>query len=1058
MAQNNSVYDPDADENPVKKTAPSTDAIKNQEKSGNLFNPGGDSKAKKAAGDAMDPTSKMKDGLFNAATGGEMGAAKKAAALISGNKKKVAAGGGIVAVIISLILALFFVLLPLKIEHMVKTLENKYFSQSNSAMQKMNEKIFKRYVKEKVFKDYADCKGGTINKNCKRSAIANGTNPVTNTYRAWTEARIENQLADRGIVIEKRGNNWFIKTPTDSKDGVNLGSGNDDFDKNWDKANRGVIRSQLNDSLDKETRWKKVWLRYRFGRLLEEKYGIKRCMLFCGTRDALADNKDKKVQAAKLYLVQRVVAPRSDILGEVFGCLITQECKPGTGDLKEEANIDTTERPSGEGEPSSKMQRGIRGKLVAKVAEYSDVDKLLTTSDEIKEKGLTKYLVEKALKPVFQEAAGKIAGLAVPGVGTVNFANTLIQTSSNAGPKIKKLTYLANAPSAVQLYLNYRTYADEIHIGKNTDPAEVGSFVDSLGPTKDTKEDPSVGGTAGAENSPLYSAINNTRQNSTSSSMLDVFGTNSAYAASDKRLLDIKSSKDYKCNNGENVTSGQLICNEEYLGGGSGIANGLHDFFAKDPLGKQIKNVADIWNATGGWVFKQFGDLTAAVANEATSTLDDLCKTGAGDVLGLGYCQLKPVIAGVTENVAKAVVSWLIPNPYGANQSGGRTYNLMAAGANVAGNDSCSQMGCGASTPEAVAKIQNEQLQQEQQSFNTLPMFAKLFNTDTQYSLISRVAISTPFTVSAAQSNFASIMTNPIGKMFDSFGSLFAGRRAFAANTQNTVDVFKIGVVAFDQNSIPDDPEKYWDENNCGDTSENGPIAKWQKESADAANAVGDSTDGNGVNKDTYMPIHKTSNTCLLIKTATASAGGYYDSSLLSEDDKKHIGTNSTAATDTATVEIDLNTLNDPSDKIACAEGSRDIGVQDGYHGGQKVKVRVCALDNVPETGDLSPLPGANGKLLVNSRLSAFYVQLVKDAKDSGVTGISAGEGFRTMARQRELRAQLGGKAAQPGFSNHQMGNAVDWSDSMAAYLRNKPHGLKAEVPDEAWHWSPTGN
>jgi hypothetical protein len=178
----------------------------------------------------------------------------------------------------------------------------------------------------------------------------------------------------------------------------------------------------------------------------------------------------------------------------------------------------------------------------------------------------------------------------------------------------------------------------------------------------------------------------------------------------------------------------------------------------------------------------------------------------------------------------------------------------------------------------------------------------------------------------------------------------------------------------------------------------------------------------------------------------------------LSEDDKKHIGTNSTAATDTANAEIDLNTLNDPSDKIACAEGSRDIGVQDGYHGGKKVKVRVCALDNVPETGTTSDLPGANGKLLVNSRLSAFYVQLIKDAKGSGVTGISAQEGFRTMARQRELKAQEGDRAATPGFSNHQMGAAVDWSDSMVAYLKNKPHGLKAEVGGEAWHWSPTGN
>ncbi|MEI6755695.1 MAG: M15 family metallopeptidase, partial [bacterium] len=1050
--------------------------------SGNLFNPGGDSKAKKAAGDAMDPTSKMKDGLLNAATGGEMGVAKKAAALISGNKKKVAAGGGIVAAIVSLILALFFVLLHLKIDHMVKTLENKYFSPSNSAMQKMNEKIFKQYVKEKVFKDYADCKGGSINKNCKRSAIANGTNPVTNTYRAWTEARIENQLADRGIVIEKRGNNWFIKTPTDSKNGVNLGTGTDDFDKNWDKANRGIIRSQVNDSLDKETRWKKVWLRYRFGRLLEEKYGIKRCMLFCGTRDALADKKDLKIQAAKLYLVQRVVAPRSDILGEVFSCLITETCTPGNGDLKEEPNIDTTERPSGEGESSSKLQKGIRGKLVAKVAEYSDVDKLLATNDKIKEKGLTGYLVEKALQPIFKEGADKAAKYLVPFVGEINMANTIVQNSSNAGPKVKKLIYLANAPSAVQLYLNYRTYADEIHIGKNTDPTEVGSFVDSLGPTKDTKEDPSVGGTGGAENSPLYSAINDTRQSSTSSSMLDVFGTNRAFAASDKRLLDIKSSRDYKCNNGKNVPSGKLVCDEEYLGGGVGFLNSVADFY-KTPLGSAIKDIADVWN--GLWkgpvtkyITAPISDFTGAIAGEVSDQADNACKLTGGTVPP-GYCQLKPQMETAMKKVTETVVQWIIPNPYGTNQSGGRTYNLMAAGANVAGNDSCSQMGCGASTPEAVAKIQNEQLQQEQQSFNTLPMFAKLFNTDTQYSLISRVAISTPFTVSAAQSNFASIMTNPIGKMFDSFGSLFAGRRAFAANTQNTVDVFKIGVVAFDQNSIPDDPEKYWDEHNCGDTSENGPIAKWQKESADAANAVGDSTDGNGVNKDTYMPIHKTSNTCLLIKTATASAGGYYDSSLLSEDDKKHLnGSDAPATTETAGASVDTAHLFEDSSNVSCAQNTKDLGLQDGYHAGTKVRIRICAVSNLVGNGQESAggfgVSGADGKAVVNSRVSGAVYAMVNAAKQDNVT-LESNSTFRTMAHQQDLCAKNTGcrsgdytKVAKPGNSNHQMGLAIDFSENQQSIKRGdtswnwlnsnaSKFGYKPYA-NEAWHWSPTGN
>jgi len=86
-------------------------------------------------------------------------------------------------------------------------------------------------------------------------------------------------------------------------------------------------------------------------------------------------------------------------------------------------------------------------------------------------------------------------------------------------------------------------------------------------------------------------------------------------------------------------------------------------------------------------------------------------------------------------------------------------------------------------------------------------------------------------------------------------------------------------------------------------------------------------------------------------------------------------------------------------------------------------------------------------------------VKLVKDAQQGGVSGISAAEGFRTMARQRELFAQYGsGRAARPGYSNHQMGLAIDWSEGMISYLQRNPHGLKATVSGEPWHWSPTGN
>lgn len=180
-------------------------------------------------------------------------------------------------------------------------------------------------------------------------------------------------------------------------------------------------------------------------------------------------------------------------------------------------------------------------------------------------------------------------------------------------------------------------------------------------------------------------------------------------------------------------------------------------------------------------------------------------------------------------------------------------------------------------------------------------------------------------------------------------------------------------------------------------------------------------------------------------------------------DSSNDIVTGSNPASD----KVDLATLYQPSGDIACADGSNDLGIQDGYHAGKKLKVRLCAVQGIPETGDLSTVSGANGKLVVNSRMSAIYVKLGQDAKAAGLGDVSAGEGFRTMARQQYFydcyksgSCNSGNQAAPPGYSNHQSGVAVDWSASVYNWLSSghaKDYGIKKCNCSEAWHYSPDG-
>lgn len=162
---------------------------------------------------------------------------------------------------------------------------------------------------------------------------------------------------------------------------------------------------------------------------------------------------------------------------------------------------------------------------------------------------------------------------------------------------------------------------------------------------------------------------------------------------------------------------------------------------------------------------------------------------------------------------------------------------------------------------------------------------------------------------------------------------------------------------------------------------------------------------------------------------------------------------------------INLNDIYNSSENIKCASGTKDLGVQDGYRNNTKVKTRLCAIQNVSETGDVSDVPGANGKLVVSSKVSGVVIRMVQDAKNSGISPITAAEGFRSMARQTHLYNCKPGcgigsnPVASPGTSNHQLGLAIDWNEPMRGWMvkNGDKYGYKWYGQNDAPHFSPDG-
>lgn len=154
-----------------------------------------------------------------------------------------------------------------------------------------------------------------------------------------------------------------------------------------------------------------------------------------------------------------------------------------------------------------------------------------------------------------------------------------------------------------------------------------------------------------------------------------------------------------------------------------------------------------------------------------------------------------------------------------------------------------------------------------------------------------------------------------------------------------------------------------------------------------------------------------------------------------------------------------------PSESIACAEGTQDQGIETGYYASRPIKIRLCGIPG---------LATASGSLAsVNSRVSGVWLTLAQKMETDNHS-VLATSSWRSMETQRMLYADNPANAAVPGTSNHQLGLAVDlqilpsqvsrgrlsepWADPSGhwAWLNTnaRPLGL-ASLSDEFWHWEP---
>lgn len=799
--------------------------------------------------------------------------------------QKLAVGGGIGAITVGGILFGFLALIPLKVEDIVSNVESKFMSSTNSAVGNETDNLFSEYIEQHVLPGYRTC-GSIVTSGCTATRFF-GSDPVTNLYKSWSQGRLEDTLAKADISFEYNTGNktWTMKGPGLATDGVPIGVDGQSgsvLTKDMGGA-RSAAYTSLDSALQDETKWKSVYTRYKLGRLLEEKYGIKRCLFVCGLTDPISNNVNAAKNAAALEVTERVILPRNKVLGTALQYILSDgdsASGPPTADPEAVGENGILETP---------IQIQISGDVrsfaaSAGITTDADLQSVQDAVDSINEKGMSNYLLTDALSTVLPEAVAGQAADAIPVIGYLNLAATIVNDAGGASQKLKEVRYAVDVTAAAAMYSTYSTMSDEIHTGGDNANV-VGSFVNALGPSSTNVDNTEVGGTSSAEGTPLYASISGDQSNempttSTSGSLISSLSGTADAATTTPASPTVAPPHQYLCNSGQPVPKDKLICPEESVDGGNSYANIISSTLDFSGL----TEAAQIWKGTVGQAFGIISDIIGPAFQAAAADFDLQCKLPGSSTFD-PYCTAKAFAGQIAPEVENAAVNSLIPDPFSSNMSGGRSFDMIALGADAEGSDSGHDIIGGQQlTPTQTAEITNQQETQAQQQFRSQPLFARLFSTDTQYSLISRLAMDVPLEGRGPmiEGLFTSLLTNPFSKITASMNTLFNAKTS--ADTTAAPDPF--GVIQYgypDSSSIPDNPETYWQQN-CSDNS-----AQAYQSNATVASPNNWLTDTT-TDPSTGQLVNTTNNPCMLIKAAIGASGGLYSTSNLTTDDLNDVG------------------------------------------------------------------------------------------------------------------------------------------------------------------------
>lgn len=734
-------------------------------------------------------------------------------------KKRIAIAGAAAGGSLLLGVLVFFLMIPLKLEFMIQNLDGYFGASSQQALGKESANMFSEWVARDIMPNLmkAKCKS-TISAGCV--SVDNGTSPVSKAYNAWRQAKFEQKMAVKyDIVLGRRGNQFYIAMP---------------------QATGGILFSHSDAEALMSGKTDLFELAANNARF--QKIPVSQAEIREAVRDATSNENFVKNMYNRFRLV-RFLKHKYGIRWCIVACNVKDKFADAKRDKLQAAKAriiqritpekyglvaqcimtecDTTikhDAVPGDVEERSPFQKQLDTQLVSYAARFGEdsLKQLVQNADDIAKDGLTKVVARKAADAI----AGRIGGDAVGAVAG--------QVAEKAIPIIGWVFFAARI----------------IHISSTIGPVlKAVSYAVNA-----------------ATSVQLYSVYSAVAAESKSGHMdpteLGSFATALETNVTGSKADRVPASKSHVfqqiMGNTKNPGPAQT---DVVLGGGNDFATNVSNMFA----GTGLDIVAGPISALGDFFNETIGKLIMVIP-------------GISQAFSWFASQLSNFMNMLTKNIIQSVIT--------TNMSGKDQFDIMAAGADVAHNDSCqATLGCAAISDQTAMLNRQEEIGIQKTQFDQTSMFARMFSTDTPYSLVSKLAVSLP--TNNATSFFTStatdIMSNPFGGLTSTFSSIFSFKNAGADTATNAKDPFKVKQKGYLTGQIPTKPLEYWDAN-CV----TGPVAKY-----DPTTQVLDVSDW--LNKqeedpETGQAVAKTPNPCLLIYSALISAAGKDDPSLIPPD------------------------------------------------------------------------------------------------------------------------------------------------------------------------------